>query len=34
MRPYLLRDRYDDSFSIALIINAAGIALLIRRVSP
>jgi tripartite ATP-independent transporter DctM subunit len=29
MRPYLLRDRYDDSFSIALIINAAGIALLI-----
>ena len=29
MRPYLLRDGYDDSFSIALIINAAGIALLI-----
>lgn len=29
MRPYLLRDGYDDSFSIALIINSAGIALLI-----
>ena len=29
MRPYLLRDGYDDSFAIALIINSAGIALLI-----
>jgi len=29
MRPFLLEDGYDDSFNMALIINAAGIALLI-----
>ena len=29
MRPFLLEDGYEDTFSIALIINAAGIALLI-----
>jgi len=29
MRPFLLEDGYDDSFNMALIINSAGIALLI-----
>ena len=29
MRPFMLEDGYDDSFNMALIINAAGIALLI-----
>lgn len=29
MRPFLLEDGYEDAFSVALIINAAGIALLI-----